>query len=216
MDERGREILRFIEGTTIGEALDPNEPKTEMVTIRAWPVAIRSDRALAGIGRMLRQLHEAARDFRPAAPVWREYDAPMAADEVVTQGDTGPWNVVYRGEDPIAFIDLDSSRPQRPLIDLAGAAWHCIPLGDDEHVRKHGFTPPFRLGERLRIFSDAYGVTDQDALLDALSEFKQRWPATLRWWQPMRPSLAAKFLRGCAEDLDWLAQNREGLASHLR
>ena len=215
LDEHGREILRFIEGTTMGDALDPREPKTEMVTIRPWSAAIRSDRALAGVGRLLRDLHDAARGFRPATPVWREHDAPMATDEIVTQGDAGPWNVVFRGEDPVAFIDWDNARPQRPLLDLAGAAWHFIPLGDDDHLRASGFAAPFRRGERLRVLGDAYGVTDHAALLDALSEVKQGWPAKLRYWQPLRPSVAARFLRGCAEDLDWLERNRQDLASHL-
>lgn len=216
LDEHGREILRFIEGETMGDVLDPNEPRTELVTIRPWPAAIRSDRALAGVGRLLRELHEAARGFRPVAPVWREHDAPMAADEVVTHGDSGPWNVVYRGENPVALIDWDNARPQRPLLELAGAAWHFVPLGDDEHLRASGFEAPFRRGERLRILSNAYGASDHAALLDALSEVKQRWPAKLRWWQPLRPRLAARLLRSCADDLDWLERNRVDLASHLR
>lgn len=216
LDERGREILRFIDGDTMGDVLDPSEPKTELVTIRPWPAAIRSDRALAGIGRLLRELHDASRGFRPAAPVWHEHDAPMAGDEIVTHGDTGPWNVVYRGEDPVAFIDWDNARPQRPLLDLAGAAWNFVPLGDDEHLRASGFEPPFRRGERLRVFCDAYGVTDRPALLDALSEVKQRWPAKLRYWQPLRPGVAAQLLRSCADDLEWLERNGQDLAVHAR
>ncbi len=216
VDERGREILRFIEGTTMGEALDPDEPKTEFVTVRPWSHAIRSDRALAGLGRLLRAMHDAARGFCPVTPVWREYDSPMGPDEIVTHGDPGPWNVVYRGEDPVALIDCDNARPQRPVLELAGAAWHCVPLGDDAHLQASGFAAPFRRGERLRALSDAYGLTDRAALLNALSEVKQRWPATLRYWQPLRPSVAAQHLRRCADDLDRLERNREDLASHLR
>ncbi len=215
IDEQGREILRFIEGTTMGDTVDPAEPITEVVTVRPWPATIRSDRALAGVGRMLRDMHTASCDFRPEAPVWREHDAPMAPDEVVTQGDAGPWNVVYRGEDPVAFIDWDKSRPQRPLLDLAAAAWNFVPLGSDDHVRKSGFVTPFRPGNRLRLFADAYGVTDLDALLDALSEVKQRWPGKLRWWQPLSLTAAAQLLRSCADDLEWLDENREYLAGQL-
>jgi hypothetical protein len=216
MDERGREILSFINGTTLGETLDPLEPKTEFVTVRPWPAAVRSDRALAGIGKLLRAMHDAARDFRPGAPTWREHDAPMGQDEIVTHGDVGPWNVVYRGEDPIALIDFDNARPQRPMLDLAGTAWHCVPLGDDAHLRASGFAAPYRCGERLRILSDAYGLTDPPALFDALSEVKQRWPATLRYWQPLPPRVAAHLLRSCADDLDWLERNADDLVAHLR
>jgi hypothetical protein len=216
VDERGREILTYIEGTTMGDALDPAEPKTEFVTVRRWSAPMRSDRALAEIGVLLRAMHDAARGFCPTAPIWREYDSPMKPDEIVTHGDVGPWNLVYRGEHPVALIDFDNARPQRPLLDLAGAAWHCVPLGEDAHLRACGFAAPFRRGERLRVLSDAYGLTDRSGLLDALSETKQRWPATLRYWQPLRPSVAAQHLRFCADDLDWLARNWDDLASSLR
>ncbi|MHB8631609.1 MAG: GNAT family N-acetyltransferase [Candidatus Limnocylindria bacterium] len=216
LDERGREMLSFTEGTTMGETLDPSEPKTEFVTVRPWPPGATSDRALAGIGRLLRQMHDAARDFRPAAPTWREYDSPMKEDEIVTHGDIGPWNVVYRGEDPVAIIDFDGARPQRPLLDLASTAWHCVPLGEDAHLRACGFTLPYRRGERLRILSDAYGLEDRSGLPEALSEVKQRWPAVLRYWQSLRPSVAAQHLRFCADDLDWLERSWDELASHLR
>lgn len=89
--------------------------------------------------------------------------------------------------------------------------------GHDAHLRASGFAGPFRRGERLRILSDAYGLMDRAVLLDALSEVKQRWPATLRYWQPLRPSVAAQHLHFCADDLDyWLERNRENLAPHLR
>jgi hypothetical protein len=49
-----------------------------------------------------------------------------------------------------------------------------------------------------------------------LSEVKQRWPATLRYWQPLPPSVAAQHLRSCADDLDWLERNADDLVAHLR
>ena len=162
-------------------------------------------------------MHDAARGFRPVAPALARVRLADGTDEIVTHGDIGPWNVVYRGEDPIAFIDCDNARPQRPVLELAGAAWHCVPLGDDAHLRASGFAaPPSGAASACAPLSDGYGLTDRAALLDALSEVKQRWPATLRYWQPLRPSVAAQHLRRCADDLDWLERNREDLASHLR
>ena len=65
------------------------------------------------------------------------------------------------------------------------------------------------------IFADVRlpGVMDG---VDLAWEVKQRWPAKLRYWQRLRPSAAAQHLRLCADDLDWLARNRNELASFLR
>src|SRR6266545_4196311 len=95
LDERGREILRFIPGDTWGDSLNPDEPKSELVTVRPWPAATRSERALVGVGGLYAALHRAAHDFRPIEPRWREYELPIREGEVVCHGDAGPWNVVY-------------------------------------------------------------------------------------------------------------------------
>src|SRR5713226_6160740 len=43
IDERGREVLSYIDGETWGDHIDPDEPKTDLVTIRSWPEQTRSD-----------------------------------------------------------------------------------------------------------------------------------------------------------------------------
>lgn len=58
---------------------------------------------------MLAALHRAAGGFQPGAPVWREYEFPMRADEIVCHADSGPWNVVYREGVPFALIDWDGA-----------------------------------------------------------------------------------------------------------
>src|SRR5438046_5883406 len=39
IDEKGREVLTYIPGDTWGDHIDPDEPKTDLVTVRIWPDA---------------------------------------------------------------------------------------------------------------------------------------------------------------------------------
>ena len=215
VDGNGREILRFIPGDTLGDALDPAEPKTELVVVRRWPEAMRSDGALAEVGKLYAALHAAARGFHPDAPTWREYQLPMHDGEIVCHGDPGPWNTVYRNGMPIALIDLDGAHPERPIIELATVAWSFVPLGLDEHLRASGFEPPFLLGRRLRILCDAYGLEDPTTILAALSEAEQIWAMKLRYWQPLRSGAAAALLHEWASNLEWLERNADDLRSYL-
>src|SRR5438552_6610011 len=52
LDDQGREILSYIPGETWGDHIDPDEPKTELVTVRPWPEATRSEPPLAELGRL--------------------------------------------------------------------------------------------------------------------------------------------------------------------
>jgi hypothetical protein len=214
-DDQGREVLGYIPGETWGDSISPDEPKTELVTIRPWPAATRSDAALAAIGQIVRQLHDAARGFRPASPVWHEYELPMHDDEIVCHADTGPWNIVYRSGMPVALIDWDNAQPARPLHDLAAAAWHCVPLGPDEFLVACGFAAPFRWAGRLRTFCDAYGLRVPRDILGALSRVKQLAPMKLRYWQPLPPAIGAAHLQATVRDLEWLDREQTTLERAL-
>ena len=214
-DDQGREILSYVPGETWGDHIDPDEPKTELVTIRVWPAPTRSESALAAIGRLYADLHRAAHDFRPTAPIWREYELPMHDGEIVCHGDGGPWNVVYREGLPAALIDWDGARPNLAINDLASIAWHFVPLGPDDFLRACGFTEPFATARRLRVLCEAYGLTDRLAILPALNLVKQLWPMKLRYWQPIPPRTGAAHLRSAVRDLDWLADKTGELRAGL-
>ena len=211
-DDERREVLAYIHGETWGDAISPDEPKTDLVTVRPWPEATRSDCSLAEVGRLYAALHRAAQSFRPEQPIWREYEIPMKPDEIVTHGDAGPWNVVYDGWRPVGLIDWDNAQPRRPIDDLAAIAWHFVPLGPDAVLVASGFEPPFDTARRLRLLCDAYGLADRSMLLSALSTVRQLQVEKLRYWQPLRPGIGAKHLRATAADLDWL----EGADAELR
>jgi Ser/Thr protein kinase RdoA (MazF antagonist) len=113
----GWEELTYIEGEV---AFDPDwQPGRG----NRLPPQARTDRALAGAGRLLRALHEAAAGFEPAVTTYRFHPHPPLPGEVVSHGDLGPWNTVYRDGVPVAFIDWDGAEPVEPVADLAAAAW---------------------------------------------------------------------------------------------
>lgn len=83
---------------------------------------------------------------------------PPRAGEIVSHGDVGPWNTVYRDGIPVAFIDWDAAQPVDPLDDLAAAAWTFVPLAPPGQLCEAGSDPLPDLPARLRMFVDAYGL----------------------------------------------------------
>ncbi len=164
--EDNREVLTFIDGDV---AVDPQwQPGHGH---RLSPYA-RTDLAVRGAADLLRKLHSAATGFQPALTSYRFHPHPPRAGEIISHGDLGPWNAVYRDGIPVAFIDWDSAQPVNPLADLADAAWSFLPLAPPEQLVEAGFDPLPDLPARLRLFVDAYGLTDRKAILPALVRSK--------------------------------------------
>jgi Ser/Thr protein kinase RdoA (MazF antagonist) len=130
-DERGRHILDYVPGQ-----LADTLPPLELAGLRR-------------VGRLIRQLHDAARDFRePPGAVWNVV-IPPDRRELICHNDLAPWNLVRDG-DRWVFIDWDGAGPGSRLWDLGYAAKGFIPLvpGGDPAVD----------GPRLRALADGYGL----------------------------------------------------------
>ena len=150
-DERGREVLRFIEGDThVG-----------------WPVPlpdwIYDEEVVAAAARLLRRFHDLSRSFvAPADAKW-QLPAPTP-HEVLCHHDWAPYNAVFSGTRPIAMLDWDMCGPGSRAWDVARVAFVWVPL-DPANER-------YRLDEkaaRLRILCDAYGLDDRQGLIELLA-----------------------------------------------
>lgn len=75
--------------------------------MQGWARVV-SDGGLARFARLLRAYHDAVRTFEPPAGAeWAWTDATLSEGEIVCHGDFGPWNLVWRGDDPVGILDWD-------------------------------------------------------------------------------------------------------------
>lgn len=98
--------------------------------------------------------------------------APISG-EVICHNDIAPWNTVFIGERPSAFLDWDAAAPGPCLWDVAYAAWHRVPLWADHRATDHGFTNQVNRGSRLRLLCEAYGLEDRGHLVETILRRQQ-------------------------------------------
>jgi len=96
LDEKGRDVLTFLEGETFSD--------TRRLT---W-----SDGQLAAAGTLLRRYHDAVAGIDLAG-----------RSEVVCHGDFGPWNLIWVDGVPCFVIDFDNAHPGPRMEDVGYALW---------------------------------------------------------------------------------------------
>jgi len=100
-----------------------------------------SDEAAWTIGRMLRQIHDASASFAlPAGAEWRPSSLRglTGGETVIGHGDLGPWNILARGGEPVAFIDWDDAGPMGHIWDVVNVVWLNVQLHDYDVAALHG------------------------------------------------------------------------------
>jgi len=156
----GREQLQFIEG-------EPMHP-------RPW-----SDDAAWTIGRMLRDVHDASDTFTlPRGAQWRASSLRglPGGRAVIGHCDLGPWNILARNGEPVAFIDWDDAGPIGHIWDLVNVVWLNVQLHDDDVAERHGLPDARTRAGHLRAILDGYGLAraDRPGLVDRMIEVAVR------------------------------------------
>lgn len=167
-DERGREVVSFIEGDV------PVEP------LPAW---VFTDEALVSVADLLRRYHEAVAGFDHTTHSWPGSVPSLFRGELISHNDPNLDNVVFSRGRAVALIDFDLASPGSVVWDLACAARLWAPLRDERD------TPPPVRGrsvQRLRTFVDAYGLPARERarVVDALL------PAHDRSYEVVREAVA--------------------------
>jgi aminoglycoside phosphotransferase (APT) family kinase protein len=152
IDERGREVLTFVEGE------------------------------LAVAGRLVRRYHDAVASFVPPPEAsWQALVGTPAEHEVVCHNDLSSWNTVYRDGAPVTFLDWDLAAPGPRLWDVAWAIYRYVPLFDDDSCRRLGI-PVQPQARRVGIFCDAYGLGERERLFETVCARIDAMVASARAW----------------------------------
>jgi hypothetical protein len=201
VDERGREVLRWIPGA---------------VAHRPFVPSPAGDEGLWRLAGLLRRAHDATATWRPSgSPRWCAGPRPVQPWEVVCHGDPGPWNVVWEGSEPVALIDWDLAEPGPPIRDVAWLAWYAVPLS--RRWAEAGVPSTANLRGRLAVLCDGYGGLAPAPVVRALQVLQRReHRRTARWGaagrEPWAAFLARVPLSAWDEERDWLG----ALAPRLR
>jgi len=156
IDEKGREVLSFIDGET------GNYPLKEYM----W-----SDDTLIEIGKMLRLYHDAVSDF-PIKEDWKAIDNTPKPFEVICHNDLAIYNVIFNRKIPVGIIDFDVAAPGPRLWDIAYTLYTCVPLSrfylseTGEKVYYHSLQNANLVKQRIKLFFEAYGKEFEEDYLE--------------------------------------------------
>lgn len=156
IDNKGREILSFIEGEA------GNYPLKEYM----W-----SDEALEGIANMLRLYHDAVNDF-PFDDSWQPIDNTPQPYEVLCHNDFAIYNIIFNQNKPVGIIDFDVAGPGPRMYDIAYTLYTCVPLSRHYHseageeVLYQSDKDEARIKRRVNLFFGAYGMEFEEDFVD--------------------------------------------------
>lgn len=156
IDEKGREILSFIEGEA------GNDPLKEYM----W-----SDDVLAEIAKILRLYHDAVCDF-PLSDEWKPIDNTPNKVEVLCHNDFARYNIIFNNKRPVGIIDFDVAGPGPRIWDIAYTLYTCVPLSrfylseTGEKVYYHSLQDANRINQRVKLFFESYGEEIEEGYLE--------------------------------------------------
>ena len=153
-DEKGREVLQFIEGEEAS---------------RPWPQTLCTGNGIAQAGKLLRKYHDTVVDFKPPNnAVWRLGKIKKKPSQIIRHGDLGPWNFIWHVDMLTGLIDWDFAYPGERIDDLAQMAYYFVPLRGEEGWREAGFKLRPNFKSRLNALVTSYGMFSVDELLESV------------------------------------------------
>ncbi len=203
------------------------QPGREVLTYIEGEISHRGQRtieAAAGVGDLLRRLHDAtASCVPPSEAVWHpSLIREVEGDErVISHCDTGPWNIVLRDGIPFALIDWDMAGPVDVRAELAEAAMLNANLFSDDVVELNQLPDFAYRCRQLSALVDAYGLSrrQRDGLVDMMIEHIVRSMAGDTYEANVMPetkeSDALWGLTWQARQAAWLLRNRPALERAL-
>lgn len=199
VDGDGNELLSYIEGVS---------------GLEAWRAVI-PEAGLREYARLLRRYHDAVAGYEPDPDAeWMTARGAPRPGEILTHGDVGPWNTVWRGDRVVGLLDWDQAAPRPALHDIAYALEYTAPFRSDEAAMAEiGFPEPPDRRARIRVFAEAYGLAGVDGLVDAvLAEQEETLRAALaladRGLQPHAEWVANGFREEQEQRIAWTRRSR--------
>ncbi|MFF2527757.1 phosphotransferase [Brevibacillus sp. NPDC058079] len=156
MDEKGREILSFIDGEA------GHYP---------WKEYMHADEALQEIAKMLRLYHDSVSDF-PFDDQWQSLDHTPGPREVICHNDFAIYNIIFHRQLPIGIIDFDLAAPGPRLWDIAYTLYTCVPLSrfslteSGEKIQYQPLLHAKQRKQRVALFFESYGMEMKEGTLE--------------------------------------------------
>lgn len=145
------ETLTYIEGDVGNDPLKPS---------------MLSDTIVSEAGQLLRKFHDVTQHFIvPDDAVFFLPSDEHTDHEVICHNDFAPYNCVYKEGHIIGIIDFDTASPGSRIWDIAYAVYRFVPLMTDAHCIDMGWQSPPDRPTRLKLFCDAYGLDNREALI---------------------------------------------------
>lgn len=186
-DDRGREMLTYLPGQTLGI------PET-------WPAWVYAESTLVQVGAWMRRVHDLTADFEPPAGARWFTGTTLQPGWVVGHQDASPYNAVMDGDRLVGFVDWDIASPSTREMDLAFSLILWAPLTNDDRPRR-----------RVHLFLDAYGYDgDRHVFATAIPERARRQAGVIREMAASGHPASVALLP-MAEQLERAATNVDGL-----
>ncbi|WP_041060208.1 phosphotransferase [Jeotgalibacillus campisalis] len=158
IDEKGREILSFIEG----------EAGNYPLKHRMW-----SDESLTKIAQMQRSFHDAVEDFEFTSD-WLPLEGTPDPKEMICHNDLAVYNIIFDAEKPVGIIDFDIAAPGPRIWDMAYTLYTCVPLSrfylaeSGEACFYNDKMDKNNRKRRIDLFFKAYGVEKPADLMEII------------------------------------------------